>query len=169
LDLCCTDISDEGLQHLAQLQGLQYSGITLDLRDSRVTVAGVADFLKSMPEPASSLEAWLHVNEGSVSHQTMFFGGSPITDEKIECFRGLTGFDQVDLSKTLITDAGLEVVASFVHLVHLNISGTQITDSGLEHLKGLADLQSLDLRDTCVTDEGVNRLQQAMPSCRIDM
>ena len=90
-----------------------------------------------------------------------------MSDAQIECFRGLTGFYQVNLSKTQITDTGLRVVADFVHLVHLDVSGTRITDSGLEHLKGLAQLQTLDIVDTQVTDEGVKKLQEALPNCDI--
>lgn len=168
LDLCCTEISDNGLRHMAELKELQYPGITIDLHGSRVTMGGVAQFLKSLPEPKFPMKAWLHVDEGSITHEVMLFGGSPLTDAQIECFRGLTGFYQVNLSKTRITDAGLRVVADFVHLAHLDVSGTRITDSGLEHLRGLTQLQSLDLRNTCVTDEGVNKLQQAMPNCTIE-
>ncbi len=168
LDLCCTEISDNGLRHMAELEELQYPGITIDLDGSRVTMAGVAQFLKSLPEPEFPVKARLDVNEGLVTHKLMLFGGSPLTDAQIECFRGLTGFCQVNLSKTRITDAGLRVVADFVHLLHLDVSGTRITDSGLEHLRGLTQLQSLDLRSTCVTDEGVKRLQQALPNCRIE-
>lgn len=168
LDLCLTEIGDNGLRHMAELKELQYPGITIDLRGSRVTMAGVAQFLKSLPEPEFPKQASLRIKEGSVTHRLMFFDGSPLTDAQIECFRGLTGFCQIHLSKTRITDAGLRVVADFFRLAHLDVSGTQITDSGLEHLRGLTQLQSLDLRNTCATDDGVKRLQQALPKCRIE-
>ena len=167
LDLCGTQISDDGLRHLTNLAGLQYPGITIDLRGSRVTMAGVAQFLKSFPEPGFPLAVWVHIDEGSVSHEIMHLGGSSVTDTQIEHFRGLTGFHQIDLCKTRITDAGLSVVADCADLQYVDISGTQITDFGLEHLKGLTQLHSVDLSNTGVTDDGVKRLQQMLPKCNI--
>jgi hypothetical protein len=40
-------------------------------------------------------------------------------------------------------------------------------DAGLEHLATLTHLKSLSLVDTQVTDAGVNKLQQALPMCKI--
>jgi hypothetical protein len=168
LDLSCTEIGDSGLPHLAGLKGLHYPGIQIDLHGSRVTIPGVAQFLKSMPQPEFPLVVQLDVNEGLVTHERMFFAGSPLTDAQIECFRGLTGYRQVDLGKTQITDTGLKVVGSFVELVHLNISDTCITDLGLAHLKDLTRLISLDLRNTRVTAGGVKTLQRVLPNCRIE-
>jgi len=45
---------------------------------------------------------------------------------------------------------------------------TSVTDAGLEHLGGLKQLQYIELGRTNVTGEGVNKLQQALPKCRID-
>ena len=42
---------------------------------------------------------------------------------------------------------------------------TQI--SGLEHLEGMGRLQTLHLRGTRVTAHGVDRLQEALPDCKI--
>ena len=167
LDLGGTEISDDGLRNLVNLAGLQYPGITIDLRGSLVTMAGVAQFLKSFPEPGFPLAVWVHIDEGSVSHEIMHLGSSSVTDTQIEHFRGLTGFHQIDLCKTRITDAGLSVVADCADLQYVDISGTQITDFGLEHLKGLTQLHSVDLSNTGVTDDGVKRLKQMLPKCDI--
>jgi hypothetical protein len=42
-----------------------------------------------------------------------------------------------------------------------------INDDGLEYLKGLKNLRVLLIRWTKVTDAGVEKLQQALPNCRI--
>ena len=49
----------------------------------------------------------------------------------------------------------------------LILGGTSVTDAGLEHLKALADLERLDVRRINVTDEDVEKLQQALPNCKI--
>jgi Leucine-rich repeat (LRR) protein len=159
LDLSHTAIGDNGLRHLAGLTWREYPGIYIYLDGSRVTISGVAQFLKSLPEPVFPAETRLHVNEGYVTQEVMAFGGSTLTDAQIECFQGLTGFRQVDLSKTQITDVGLKVVASFTHLAHLDIPGTRITDRGLEHLKGLTRLQTLNLSHTEFTGSGLEHIE----------
>ena len=167
LDLCDTQISDDGLQHLARLAEQPYSGTSIDLRGSRVTVAGVARFLKSLRDSESSMGVWLRIDEGSVVRESMSFGNSSVTDAEIEQFQGLTGFYQVNLSKTRITDAGLRVVAAFVNLRDPDVPGTQVSDAGLECLTGLTKLDSLHVGNTRVTDDGVQRLQQVLPKCKI--
>jgi len=167
LDLSDTQISDDGLRHLANLAGLQYPGITIDLRGSRVTMAGVAQFLKSLREPESPMGVWLLINEGSVAQQSMSFSNSSVTDAQIEPFQGLAGVYQINLSKTRITDAGLKVVAGFAKLRYLDVSGTQITDAGLECLTGLTELDSVYVGNTGVTNDGVKRLQHMLPKCSI--
>ena len=49
----------------------------------------------------------------------------------------------------------------------LFLNNTKVTDAGLEHLKGMTNLRKLTLVDTQVTDEGVDKLQQALPDCKI--
>jgi hypothetical protein len=43
-----------------------------------------------------------------------------------------------------------------------------ITDAGLEHAKDLGVFRVLDVRGTSVTAAGIKKLQQAMPTLRID-
>ena len=167
LDLCHTEISDDGLRHLARVRNLQYPGIRINLRETRVTMAGVADFFRTMPEPEFPVDAQLDVAEGWVTHERLFLPNSPVTDAQIECFRGVTCFRQVYLSNTQITDLALAVVAGFSMLEHLDISGTSVTDAGLRQLNGLTQLNSLYLRDTEVTDEGIKALQQSLLKCVI--
>lgn len=73
----------------------------------------------------------------------------------------------VAFSNRKVTDAGLEHLKGLTQLQHLILQNTKITDAGLEHLKGLTQLQQLNL-NTKVTDQGVERLQQALPKCKIE-
>ncbi len=43
-----------------------------------------------------------------------------------------------------------------------------ITDDGLKHLRDLKQLKSLNLGGTKVTEQGIERLQQALPECKIE-
>ncbi len=93
---------------------------------------------------------------------------TPITDAGLVHLKGLTNLNKLYLHLTPITDAGLVHLKRLTKLQSLDLSYTRITDAGLEHLKGLTNLEQLNLRDTQVTDEGVKKLQEALPSCKID-
>ena len=65
-----------------------------------------------------------------------------------------------------LTNSGLKHFEGLDQLKHLFISG-EFTDEGLQHLEGLTQLEDLELSRAWVTDEGVQRLQQALPNCKI--
>ena len=44
----------------------------------------------------------------------------------------------------------------------------KITDAGLEHVKELGVFRVLDVKGTGVTGAGIKKLQQAVPTLRID-
>jgi hypothetical protein len=73
----------------------------------------------------------------------------------------------VGLNGTAVTDADLEHLEAVGNLQGLSLSDTEITDEGLKHLVGLTNLRHLDLLGTKVTPEGVERLQEALPECKI--
>lgn len=66
-----------------------------------------------------------------------------------------------------MTNPGLEHLKELIELLDVRLDNTQVTDAGLKSLTGLTQLQSLSLHGTHVTDKGVNKLQQALPGCRI--
>jgi hypothetical protein len=54
-------------------------------------------------------------------------------------------------------------------LKSLDLSGqTGVTDAGVKYLRHLVTLQNLNLQGTGVSDEGIERLQKALPECRIE-
>jgi hypothetical protein len=65
------------------------------------------------------------------------------------------------------TDAALKRIEALARLRELDLTNTSITNAGLEHLKGLTQLKALRLERDHVTDAAVQRLQQALPNCRI--
>ena len=56
----------------------------------------------------------------------------------------------------------------WVGLQTLDLRETEVTDAGLEHLKVLAKLKYLNLEGTQVSDDAVEKLQQALPRCKIE-
>jgi hypothetical protein len=44
----------------------------------------------------------------------------------------------------------------------------KITDAGLEHVKNLGVFRVLDVKGTSVTKPGIKKLQQAVPTLRIE-
>jgi hypothetical protein len=99
--------------------------------------------------------------------QSLYLAANKVTDEGLKHLKGLTSLETLHLSNTKVTDAGLEHLKGLSNLRSLTIRNSQVTDEGLVHLKGLTNLQSLSLTNTKVTDEGVERLQAAIPNCRI--
>ena len=73
----------------------------------------------------------------------------------------------VNLFRTQVTDPGLVHLKGMTKLDLLILSDTQVTAAGLMHLKGLTNLERLNLYGTKVTAAAVNKLQQALPNCKI--
>jgi hypothetical protein len=73
----------------------------------------------------------------------------------------------VSLASPMVTDVALEHLQCLTQLQSLKLAHTHVTDVGLAHLKGLTKLLELYLTGTQVTDAGVEKLQQALPRCRI--
>ena len=149
--------------------------------DFFATVGGVF-----FPYDGTLSDADLELLEGLTELKGLFFGGTDplimgggvpphrlefrrkqVTDAGLEHLKGLTKLEVLDLAKVEITDAGLEHLKGLTQLQALFLNQTQVTDAGLEHLKGLTQLQELGLRNTKVTDDGINKLQRALPNCKI--
>lgn len=100
--------------------------------------------------------------------QRLELGGPRFTDEGIVHLQELKRLEHLELRCTKITDAGLEQLKGLTRLRTLELYGTQVSDAGLEHLAHWPHLQRLGLRGTQVTDDGVKKLQEALPTCRIE-
>jgi hypothetical protein len=73
----------------------------------------------------------------------------------------------VDLTGQSITDDMLTHLERMNQLIGLDLRDTDVSDTGLVHLQGMSQLQGLWLGNTKVTNQGVNKLQQALPNCRV--
>ena len=145
LKLNGTHVTDTGLAHIKGLTKLQ----TLSLLRTKVTDAGLVHL-----EELTQLEF-------------LDLGGTRVNGEGLAHLKQLSKLKLLYLWDTDVTDAGLKHIDGLSNLQDLLLQGTKITDAGLVHLKGLTKLRELNLGRTQVTDEGVQKLQQALPDCKI--
>ena len=137
--------TDAGLQYLKRLTNLQ----RLDLGGTRTSDAGVKHL------------------KGLTKLRELVLDETQVTDAGLKHLKELTNLEWLDLDVTQVTDAGLKHLKGLTNLEKLYLQGTQITDIGLKHLGGLTNLKDLALADTHVTEEGIQKLQQALPKCKI--
>lgn len=94
--------------------------------------------------------------------------GVPLTASAVETLVSLTDLTALTLRGTGLTDRGLSPLARLPALTRLDLSDNpEVSDAGLEPLMSMRHLVTLDLRNTQVTAAGMDRLQKALPGCRI--
>lgn len=150
-------ITDAGLEHLSKLTELE----ELNLYAARVTDAGVAHLKEltnlrklNLAHVDTKYDAAIDKEDGVVRLRAL--GDSPGTKHGVN--------DITDLEQ--ITDAGLIHLQDLTKLEELDLTGTVVTDAGLDSLKALTNLRELGL-GIRVTYEGVEKLQRALPNCKI--
>ncbi len=136
IDLSETNVSDDDLGDLTQLDGLRH----LSLR--RTNISG---------------KALVHVG-GLTGLEELDLASTKVTDEDLPRLDGLKQLRVLSLRYTRITDQGLSIVANFRQLTRLSLGSTKITDAGLRQLEELPQLRALTLDGTQVTDVGLKRL-----------
>jgi len=124
LDLADTNVTDDGLAHLADVPGLKH------LRAYRdgLTDAG----LEHLTACRDLTELRIGLNTG-------------VTDAGVERLAKFTNLTELDLGGTSITDAGMVHLAELTALRLLWLVGTAVTDAGLGNLEGLTNLNELGL------------------------
>jgi hypothetical protein len=78
-----------------------------------------------------------------------------------------TSSPDAPIAEPAVTDAELVHLDRLVELRELNLSGTNVSDAGMKHLERLTKLQEVVVSYTNVTHEGVQKLQVALPNCKI--
>ena len=146
LNLGDTGVTDSGLAHLKNLNGLR----TLSLRDNQSVIGAGSEYLENLK-----------------GLQSLDLARADATDAGIEHLKGLNRLQTLDLSGTRVTDAALEYLKDLKRLQTLDLSATRVTDAGFEWLRCLTELRILDLSDTKVTDAGTSELEGAFPRCTL--
>lgn len=161
-----TPITGDCVEHLAQLQNLK------SLHIEKASLPGAS--LSQLPNLTT-----LEVGDGftdsdllkiSASIKSLQFlnltNAHDVTDEGLSTLNTLKNLQSISLAGTAITDAGLDSLTCIPHLKHLSLSRTLITDRGLPAFYG-TNLQSLSITDTDTSYEAFQKLQTAVPQCRV--
>ena len=90
-----------------------------------------------------------------------------VQEESLRILERWPQLEAVEFTGSLVQDHQLKRVGRLTNLKTLALDNTQITDAGLVHLEGMHGLRELNLRYSKVTAEGVEKLQMALPECRI--
>lgn len=139
-------ITDHGFSHLAELTNL----VELYLASNALTDEGC-----------------VHL-KGMTKLTTLSLGlNSRISGEGLVHLKDMGNLNSLDLRYTGLTDRGIIYLPKLKQLKKLYLSETKITDEGLGALKELTELQELWLEGTHVTEAGVEKLQKALPNCKI--
>ena len=77
------------------------------------------------------------------------------------------GFAPCPETKDAAVIAAFESLKGMPRLQFLNLAGAKINDDRLENLDALTQLQGLELGKTKVSEAGVEKLQKALPNCKI--
>jgi hypothetical protein len=147
IDLSGSDLTDDGLERLTALEGLEH----LYLRRCAALSGDGLRHLAAFPH------LWyLHLDSGG------------FIDADIEHVGKVDGLQALglDFCQGLTSDA-LRHLRPLSILRALGLVGTAIDDADVEHLSAMPGLRNLNLQRTKVTAAGIDRLRQALPDCAI--
>jgi len=160
LNLAGTGIDGRGLVHLASLTKLQHLDLSeTKVEPERLQALGAMTALRTVLIPAGAITDEVLAVLGRLPDlQGLALTNAPVSDRGVESLTQLKSLQTLDLAGTKITDRGLAHLAELTQLTRLRLSRTSITGAGLAHLGGLARLQELDLADTLADDAGLRHL-----------
>ena len=138
-----TNISHEGIQHLAGLKRLkQISFSDHSLNDA---------ILRTLRK-----QNQLHLISQAIIANSI---QRPSSDDEVTALRFWCAS---------FTDEGLKEFLCFKNLNVIDLGRMEITDAGLGYLSQFQNLKKIRIRETRVTDEGVESLRKALKNCTID-
>lgn len=161
-------VSDAGLRHLANQQGLRF----LDIGETEVTT------LHSLRGCVHIRQLWCDRLEQMTDRKAAALSGfselwfldlayTKTGDITAERLAALTGLRKLSLLGTKISNEGLRAIGTLPNLEMLSLYRTAVTDEGLVHLHGLPKLRLLEIGETPITKKGRSDLRRACPELKI--
>jgi hypothetical protein len=171
LELDSTAISDAGLSHLKELKRLRH----IRLENTRITDKGLLH-LSGLTGIEDLLPDSTHVTDEGLAHlsklaglRELFLDSTPVKGDGLVHLAPLANLEELRLNDTNVDDASLTGLQHMTGLKNLWLNGTRVTDAGIDHLLALTKLEFATFMDTAVTEKGVGKLQQAIPTCRVQI
>jgi beta-lactamase regulating signal transducer with metallopeptidase domain len=157
-------ITNEGLRHIASIQGLEHLSLCFSLRDPVITTKGInelnrlknLDFLKFF-----KCQKDVPLNLGGLTKlKKMMVGIKDMSDEDLACFSTLTQLKWLQ-GISGVGDEGMRHLASLTNLDRLSIhKSPRLTDQGLQYLTGMQEMEVLYLDGISFDGSGVAHLAQ---------
>jgi hypothetical protein len=162
LNLDGTDVSAEDIVHLSELKNLQ----ALSISKTQLDDSAVPSLVKL------TALAELYLTDSAMSGEGLLTLHEQLPKCRIDGpLLEVTNPHPLAISlesgrwDTLCTR--FNILDKENHFKLLIFSGTPVTDAHLTGLENLQHFEVIDLRNTKVTDAGVEKLQQALPKCKI--
>jgi hypothetical protein len=172
LDFRQTQMTDARLKEIASLKNL--TGIYLPNAENQMTDAGMKEIasLKELTvlwlESTKVTDAGLKEIAKLKNLKMLVLSVAELTDAGLKEIANLENLTILFLDFTKVKDAGLKEIAKLKNLKVLLLNVGKLTDEELKEiakLKNLRDLYFLNTTDT--TKAELNKMQKALPKCKI--
>lgn len=99
--------------------------------------------------------------------RTVSLNQTNVTDDDFKHLRRFWNIRHLSLFDTRVTSDGIDSLSRLTTLETLILSNTSIDDRAIGSLSQLKNLTTLNVRGTNISTLGIDRLQVALPNCRL--
>jgi WD40 repeat protein/serine/threonine protein kinase len=100
--------------------------------------------------------------------EDLYLNDGALGDDAIEQLTDLPKLRKLHLHGLEVTDEGLKYLLQLPSVVDLNLNNTSLGDPAVKFLSAMPRLTYLQLKNTKLTQAGFDKLQAALPKCKID-
>lgn len=162
--------------HLPLLKGIRGLSV-LDLNGIGLTDDGLEGVCSIATLEALTFEEESEVTDAGITHvaklqrlQRLCAGSPSLSDTGAKTVVQLPNLRELRLAEAQITDATVKALGERKQLSRLAlINCVGVTDKSESALSGLVNLEHLSLRGTAITKGAFDRLQAALPKCKMRM
>ncbi len=171
LDLSATHITDRGLIKLRPLVEL----IDFHINNTSITDIGIKELSEHHPKLWKLMVESTLITDKSMKYlaslpslECIDAGGTEVTVDGLECFRGHKRLADLGLNQTKISDKDIERLCEILpNLNRLKLNGTAVTDKGLNRLAELKSLTVLLMVHCKVSEEAAQNFHRKKPKCAL--
>jgi hypothetical protein len=155
-----------GEHFCSEVIGVRFTAATVDAE--AVRCLGVFVHLRELRFEGCEIPHDAFAQLCAVRHiQGLLFIRAPFDDRALEQVGAMIGLKRLAIPGWQVSRGGFAILSRLTHLRELVLSDTPISDAELVHLEELRELEDVWLFSTHVSSAGVERLQRAIPNCRI--